>query len=55
MEMRIEAYRTGEQPDYMPLARHLLDKIIAFYKDPENEQAFQAWKARREEERRKGE
>lgn len=46
--MRIEAYRSGEQPDYMQLARRLLPKIRAFYQDPENEKAFQEWKAERE-------
>lgn len=47
-DMKIEAVYTGQKPDYMPLARHLLDRIIAFYKDPENERAFQEWKAKRE-------
>ena len=49
--MQIEVVYTGQQPDYGPLARHLLDRIITFYEDPENEKAFQAWKAKRDAER----
>lgn len=41
--MRIEAYRSGQAPDYGPLARHLLPKIREFYQDPKNEAAFQEW------------
>lgn len=37
------------QPDYMPLARGLVDPIRAFFEDPENEAAFQAWMAERGE------
>jgi len=40
---RIEAYRVHQKPDYGPIARHLLDKIITFYQDPENEKAYQEW------------
>ena len=47
--MQIEVVYTGQKPDYMPLARHLLDRIIEFYQDPENEKAFQEWKKKREE------
>ena len=45
--MRVEVVYVNEKPDYMPLARHLLDRIIEFYKDPENERRFQEWKAAR--------
>ena len=45
--MRIEGYRSGEAPDLMMLARHLLPKAREFYQDPENERKFQEWKARR--------
>jgi len=50
--MQIEIVYTGEKPDYMPLARHLLDRIIEWYADPEHEKEFQEWKKERE---RKGE
>ena len=46
--VRIEVYKVNQKPDYMPLARHLLDKIIEFYKDPENERKFQEWKKQRD-------
>ena len=49
--MEIEVIYTGQQPDYGPLARHLLDRIIKFYEDPENEKAFRAWKEKRDAER----
>lgn len=34
-------------PDYRLLAAPLLDEMRAFYSDPENERAFQEWKAAR--------
>ena len=46
--MQIEVVYTNQQPDYKPLARHLLDRIIEWYADPENEREFQEWKARRD-------
>jgi len=50
--MQIEVVYTNQKPDYMPLARHLLDRIIEWYADPEHEREFQEWKKERE---RKGE
>lgn len=46
--MRVEGYRSGEAPDLMILARHLLPKAREFYQDPENLKKFEAWKAARE-------
>lgn len=50
-DMKIEAVYTGQKPDYMPLARHLLDRIIEFYQNPDNERAFQEWKKARDAQR----
>ena len=47
-DMAIEVVYSGEKPDYMPLARHLLDRIAEFYADPENERGFQEWKKQRD-------
>ena len=47
--MEIRAVRVPVKPDYMPLARHLVDKNIAFYEDPENVKAYEKWKKEREE------
>ncbi len=49
-EMRIEVVVVDQKPDYMPLARHLMRKALAFYEDPENEKAFHEWKKAREAE-----
>ena len=47
--LQVKAVRVKGTPDYMPLARHLADRIIAFYEDPENVRAFEEWKKEREE------
>ena len=47
--MQIRAVTVQGERDYMPLARHLMDRIIAFYEDPENVKAFEVWKKEREE------
>lgn len=47
--LQVQAVRVPGTPDYMPLARHLLDRIIAFYEDPRNVKAFEEWKKAREE------
>ena len=46
--MNIEVVYTGEKPDYMPLARHLLERIGEWFRDPEHEEEYQRWKAERE-------
>lgn len=47
-EIRIEAAMSRTKPDLRPLARHFMERILAFYEDPENEREFQEWKAARE-------
>ena len=46
-EMRTEAFRTHERPDYMPLARALLPKIRACAEDPEYMKRYEEWKRER--------
>ena len=46
--MRVEGYRSGEKPDLMILARHLLPRIREFYQDPENIRKAEEWKKARE-------
>ena len=46
-EMRITARASGRKPDYKKTAAALLERCRAFYQDPENERAFQEWKAGR--------
>lgn len=48
----IESEMAAVRPDYKPLARALLDEIRDFFTDPENEAAFQRWKAERDREGR---
>jgi len=36
---------SGKKPDFKKTAAELLERCRAFYQDPENEQAFQKWKA----------
>ena len=47
-EMRVEAYRTRETPDYMVMARYLLPKIREAFANPDVEKAFQEWKRERD-------
>ena len=47
-DMRVEAYRTRETPDYMVMARYLLPKIREAFANPEVEKAFQEWKRERD-------
>ena len=44
-EMRITARASGKQPEYQKTAAALLERCRAFYQDPENERAYQEWKA----------
>ena len=48
MEMTISAVRVKKKPKYDAAAAELLEKCRAFYEDPENEEAFRAWKAGKE-------
>ena len=47
-EIQVEAYRSGETPEYEIVARTLLPKIREFYQDPDHLKAFQEWKKQRE-------
>ena len=47
-QMTVEVEYIREEPDFKPLARYLLDQAFDFFKDPENERAFQEWKRERE-------
>jgi hypothetical protein len=40
--------KSGEKADLHCLAIDILDAARRFYQDPENERAFQKWKAERE-------
>ena len=46
-ELRIYAAEAKTKPDYTLTAPALLEKCRAFYQDPENERAYQEWKAGR--------
>ena len=46
-EIRIQAKSARTAPPYHKTARELLDRCRSFYEDPENEKAFQEWKAQR--------
>ena len=46
-ELRIYAAEAKTKPDYTLTAPALLERSRSFYQDPENEKAFQEWKARR--------
>jgi len=51
-EFRVEVRRVHcDHMDYGPLARHLLDRIIEFYEDPENVKAYEEWKKKRDAEK----
>ena len=52
-EMTITAVRVKEKPKYGLYAAELLERCRAFYQDPENERAFQEWKAGKEGRREK--
>ena len=44
-EMRITVRQAEEKPNYQKKAPELLKRCREFYQDPENEKAFQEWKA----------
>lgn len=44
-EMQITVKTAEEKPNYQKTAAELLKRCRAFYEDPENEKAFQEWKA----------
>ena len=47
-ELRITARTSGKKPDYRKTAAALLERCREFYQDPENERAYQEWKAGKE-------
>jgi len=47
-ELQIYAAEAKTKPDYTLTAPALLDRCRAFYQDPENERAYQEWKAKRD-------
>ena len=47
-DMRITARTAKETPKYRKTAAALLERCRAFYADPENERAYQEWKARKD-------
>ena len=44
-EMRITVSQAKDKPNYQKTAAELLKRCREFYQDPENEKAFQEWKA----------
>ena len=46
-EMRVTGRPSGKKPNYKKTAAALLERCREFYQDPENEKAFQEWKAQR--------
>ena len=46
-ELKVTVRRSGKAPDYTKTAAALLKRCREFYQDPENERAYQEWKARR--------
>ena len=44
-EMAITARTAKEKPNYRKTAAALLEACRLFYQDPENERAYQEWKA----------
>ena len=54
-DLRITARASGKKPDYRKTAAAMLERCRAFYQDPENERAYQEWKARRNRQNEKKE
>ena len=44
-ETRITVSQAEEEPNYQKTAAALLERCREFYQNPENEKAFQEWKA----------
>lgn len=47
-ELQITTRAVKEKPNYRKTAAALLARCREFYQDPENERAYQEWKARKE-------
>ena len=52
-ELRMTVRSSGQKPKYDKAAAGLLELCREFYQDPENERAYQEWKARKEEQHEK--
>lgn len=48
-ELRMTVRSSGQKPKYDKAAAGLLELCREFYQDPENERAYQEWKARKDE------
>ena len=46
-EMTVTVRESGKAPDFTKTAARLLKRCREFYQDPENERAYQEWKAGR--------
>ena len=46
--LRVTARSSGKSPNYKKTAAALLARCREFYQDPENERAYQEWKARKD-------
>ena len=47
-ELRVIAREAATKPNYRKTAAELLARCREFYQDPENERAYQEWKAGKE-------
>lgn len=47
-QLKIAAREATTKPNYRKTAAELLQRCREFYQDPENERAFQEWKARKD-------
>ena len=47
-ELRVIARKAATKPNYRTTAAELLARCREFYQDPENERAYQEWKANRD-------
>ena len=52
-EIKISVRTAEEKPNYRRTAAALLERCREFYQDPENERAYQEWKAGKEEKHEK--
>ena len=47
-DVRIIAAMAETKPDYRPYAEYMMNRILAWYEDPEHEAEYQEWKKGRE-------
>ena len=47
-DMRVTVRESGKKPNYKKTAAALLERCRVFYQDPENERAYQEWKAQKD-------